>query len=252
MISRHDPLGPDRPGPDRSRTPSVSEPGRGSLALTLQEAFTVGVRLRTNRQVATDAGVFRAHVKQVLLAADRDAQALGYGGEAVRLAIYAYVAFLDESVLTSSQPMFSAWSQQSLQEEIFGDHVAGENFYRNLAELLGRQDSEELADLLEVYQLCLLLGFHGKYAANPAGLQSTVAMVQDKILRIRGGVPPLAPEWGLPVEERVPTASDPWLRRLGIAAAVALLLAATVYVVFGLSLSSSLDELRGLSASLVG
>ncbi|MGH7505688.1 MAG: DotU family type IV/VI secretion system protein, partial [Longimicrobiales bacterium] len=77
---------------------------RGELALALQEAFTVAVRLRTNRQVAANADAFRAHVKQLLGAADRQARGAGYDADLVRLAVYAYIAFLDESVLNSSQP----------------------------------------------------------------------------------------------------------------------------------------------------
>lgn len=234
----------------------MTDPARperdGKLGLILQEAFTVGVRLRTNRQVASDPRAFRAHIKQLLIAADREARTFGYDEESVRLAVYACVAFLDESLLTASQPMFSEWSRQPLQEEIFGDHVAGENFFRHLAELLARQDSTDLADLIEVYQLCLLLGFRGKYAANPAGIQSIVSMAHDKIRRIRGGVPPIAPTSALPLDEHVPAGRDPWIRRLTIAAAVALGLALASHLAFRFLLGSGLDELRALSASLIG
>src|SRR5690606_10520389 len=145
------------------RTTAAQNPRRGQLALALQEPFTVAIRLRANRQVAADADSFRAHIKQLLGAADRAARRLGYDGGDVRLAVYAFIAFLDESVLNSNQPMFAAWPRQPLQEEIFGEHMAGENFFRYLDDLLARQDSEDLADLLEVYQLCMLLGFRGRY-----------------------------------------------------------------------------------------
>ena len=69
---------------------------RGQLALALQETLTATVRLRANRQVATDANAFRASVKQMLAAADQQARQLGYPADDVRLAIYAAVAFLDE------------------------------------------------------------------------------------------------------------------------------------------------------------
>jgi type VI secretion system protein ImpK len=224
---------------------------RGHLALSLQEAFTVAVRLRANRQVAANADSFRTQVKQLLGTADRDARSSGYEGDTVRQAIYAYIAFLDESVLNSSQPMFAAWSQQPLQEEVFGDHIAGENFFRHLAELLARQDSEDLADLLEVYQLCLLLGFRGKYAANPAGLQSISSMVQDKIRRIRGGAPPLAPGSMLPSGEVAPVGRDRWVPRLAAAAGIALLLALGLFILFQFSLGGAVGEIRAQAAALV-
>lgn len=224
---------------------------RGQLALSLQEAFTVAVRLRANRQVAANAESFRAQVKNLLGNADRDARRAGYDGDSVRLAVYAYIAFLDESVLNASQPMFATWAQQPLQEEIFGDHVAGENFFRHLAELLARQDSEDLADLLEVFQLCLLLGFRGKYAANVTGLQSITTMVQEKIRRVRGGAPPLSPAWALPTGEIAPAGRDRWMPRLTAATGVALALAIVLFIAFRLTLDGDVGELRTLGAQLI-
>jgi type VI secretion system protein ImpK len=148
--------------------------------------------------------------------------------------------------------MFATWAQQPLQEEIFGDHVAGENFFRHLSELLARQDSEDLADLLEVFQLCLLLGFRGKYSANVAGLQSITAMVHEKIRRVRGGAAPLSPVWALPTGEVAPAGRDRWLPRLAIAAACATVLAVLLFVAFRLTLGGNVNEIRAISAQLVG
>ena len=79
------------------------------------------------------------------------------------------VAFLDESILNSRNPLFADWPRKPLQEELFGTHMAGEVFFQNLQKLLGRTDSHELADLLEVYYLCLLLGFGGRYSMGNKG-----------------------------------------------------------------------------------
>lgn len=221
---------------------------RGELALALQEAFTVAVRLRAGRQVAADAASFRVHIKQLLAAADQRARASGYDGDAVKHAVYAYIALLDESVLTSAQPMFSEWSRQPLQEEVFGEHMAGENFFRNVQELLGRQDSEAVADLLEVYQLCLLLGFHGRYGiGDPAALGSVTAAINAKIQRVRGDAPAeLVPDWGLPSQEALEFGRDRWVRTLGIVAAGAFGFAALLYVTYRFLLGSAVNGLRSL------
>jgi type VI secretion system protein ImpK len=226
----------------------VSATARGELALTLQEAFTVAVRLRAGRQVAADATSFRAHIKQLLAAADQRARAGGYDGETVKLAVYAYIALLDESVLTSTQPMFSEWSRQPLQEEVFGEHMAGETFFRTIQELLGRQDSEALADLLEVYQLCLLLGFHGRYGiGDPGGLHAVASAMHTKIERIRGGVSTeLVPDWALPAQETVELGNDRWVRRLTLVAGATLAVAATLYVLYRLLLGSAVAGLRAV------
>lgn len=215
----------------------TGSPRVGDLALALQEAFTVAVRLRANRQVAADAVSFRSHIKTLLGAADRDARGRGYSADTVKLAVYAFIAFLDETVLNSSQPMFSEWTRQPLQEEVFGEHMAGENFFRYVGDLLGRQDSAELADLLEVYQICMLLGFKGKYATGDAGgLQGLTMSVQQKIQRIRGTLATLPQSWVLPPNEVVEIGADPWLRRLSRIAFATLGLALVLLLLFKLLL----------------
>ncbi len=224
-------------------------PQRGGLAQALQEAFTVTVRLRTGRQVANDADQFRTRMKSLLASSDRDARSSGYAADLVKRAIYAFVAFLDESVLNSPQAMFAHWARQPLQEEIFGDHMAGETFFRHLQDLLGRQDSEELADVLEVFHLCLLLGFRGRFGTTEHGeLRALVTETGDKIRRIRAGAEPLAPSWALPHEAPSPP-RDPWIRTFGITAAAALLITIALAIVFTVLLSGGVGAIESLAAS---
>jgi type VI secretion system protein ImpK len=222
---------------------------RGELALVLQEAFTVAARLRSDRPVATDAGAFRLQVKQLLAAADQEARRLGYDPGYVRLAIYAFVAFLDESVLNSGQPMFAGWARQPLQEEVFGDHMAGETFFAHLDDLLSRQDSEDVADVLEVFLLCMLLGFHGRYGGDAGGLHARVAAAQEKIQRVRG-VQPFSPAAELPVGETAPVTRDPWVPRLAALALVCLVGVIVLWIAFRLSLGSQMEDVRSLVAQL--
>ena len=84
--------------------------------------------------------------------------------------------------------------RKPLQEELFGRHVAGEVFFQNLEQLLGRRDSPELADLLEVYSLCVLLGYLGRYSiASKGDLRVMMGHTDDKINRIRGNRTDLSP-----------------------------------------------------------
>jgi type VI secretion system protein ImpK len=233
------------------RPPVAGQTGQqGELALALQEALTVVVRLRGGRQVAADASSFRLQIKQVLAASDQRARAAGYDGDTVKLAVYAYIALLDESILASGQPMFADWSRQPLQEEVFGEHMAGENFFRTLQDLLGRQDSAALADLLEVYLLCLLLGFHGRYGSSDAAvLQPVIATTRARIDRIRGGasaLAELAPDWRLPAGEAVVHGRDAWTRRLLYIAGGAFAFAVTLFILYTLVLRSGIGELRAL------
>ncbi len=226
---------------------------QGELALALQEILTATVRLRANRQVAADAESFRTHVKQVLAAAEEGARRMGYAGEDVRLALFAVVAFLDESVLNSSQPMFADWPRKPLQDEIFGGHMGGETFFRNLHQLLARQDSDELADVLEVYQLCMLLGFQGRYSVADQGeLQMLMARVADKILRVRGGFGELSPSWAPPTGQIRATAPDRKTRVLGFGAVAGFTLACVLFVFFRYSLVSGVVDFEAFVRQLVG
>ena len=219
---------------------------RGQLALTFQEAFTVAARLRTKRQVASDANSFRAQVKQLLGAADQEARRIGYSGETVKLSVYAYVAFIDEAVLNSQQAMFTDWPRKPLQEEIFGDNTAGEIFFENLNDLLRRQDSDEVADLLEVYEVCLLLGFRGRYSvSHESQIRTLMNEIWEKIHRIRG-YGDLAPSWGPPAGEIVPIAKDPWLKRLAYGAIGLFTLAVILFIIFDISLGPAVRELERL------
>jgi len=213
----------------------------------LQEVLTASARLRTNRMGAADATSFRNNVKRLLTNADREARELGYTGQTVKLAVYALIVHIDESVLNSGNPAFQAWHGKPLQEEVFGDHRGGEIFFENLRSLLAQPDSDELADLLEVHHLCLLLGFQGRYGGERGGALSSIAReTSEKIQRIRGVQSGLTPSWALPQGERIPRARDPWIRRIGIAAASIALAAFLLFVVFKLVLRPTVGDLRQL------
>jgi type VI secretion system protein ImpK len=169
----------------------------------------------------------------------------------VKRAIYAATVFLDESVLNSSQQMFADWPRKPLQEEIFGGHMGGEVFFQNLKELLGRPDSEDLADLLEVHQICLLLGFKGRYTLGDTGeLRGFIGQTAEKIHRIRGGYGPLGPQWAPLAGETLTVTRDPWLHRLIMTAAISSGVALLFLIIFILVLSSGVSDVADLVKSL--
>jgi type VI secretion system protein ImpK len=233
-----------------SRTTYAAAQPTGALALALQEAFIVAIRLRSQRQVAADPASFRQHVKQLVSVADHEARQLGYDPAYISRAVYAYLAFLDESVLGSRQASFTEW--QPLQADVFRDHNAGETFFQYLDELLGHQDSAPLADLLEVYQLCMLLGFRGRFgAAGQSGLQEKTITTAEKIRRIRGSEKELSPSWALPEGEVVEAPRDRWLPLLAALAAGALALCVVVFLVSWLSLRSRTAEVTEVLSQLL-
>lgn len=228
---------------------SPALPRPENLALLHQEILTVTVRLRANRQAVSDPEAFRAQIREALRRAEQDSRSRGYSEEQTRLARLATVAFLDESVLASRNPILADWPRKPLQEEMFGGHVAGETFFQHLDRLLAQDDSETLADVLEIFYLCLLLGYAGRYSVAGRGeLRDVKERVAAKIRRIRGDSMVFSPDWAPQEQAVVRSQSDPWVKRLMVAAIVCLVLAVALFAAFKLSLSSSTGQVHSIAA----
>lgn len=95
---------------------------------------------------------------------------------------YALVAFIDDRVLKSSWAGREAWMSNPLQLQFFREYTAGENFFGRMRALLHRG---EPLFALEVYYLCIALGFAGAMQAASAsqGPRSYVAAARTKLLQ---------------------------------------------------------------------
>jgi len=251
-------------GKEQSRGQSLER--RPNLAFCFQELFTAIVRVRFNLQTVPNADAFRANAKDLIRLATQDAAGRGYTSEDVKLAAFAVVAFLDESVLTSKSPVFSTWSRMPLQHDLFGDDMAGETFFQYVQLLLSRRDSVETVDVLEVYCLCILLGFRGRYGSQEAGgftdafggrsergsseLRAVMESIKDKTNRVRGGNLPLSPAWALPGDPPLPKRRDPWLRRLVWITALAAGLGIVTFVASELMLVSGNSAVQSVADQL--
>jgi type VI secretion system protein ImpK len=207
--------------------------------------LTAIARLRAGRQSVDDVAGFRAHIVRALEEAAAAARGQGYTPEDARLAEYAVVALLDESVLHNPR-LAPVWAQRPLQDERYGQHLAGEWFFQHIDQLLARPDSLALADILEVYQLCLQLGFRGRYGGDNAALGVVSSQIAARLARLRG-VPleDLAPAWR-PRADAV-ASFDPWIRPLAVGLGAAIVLAFAIWGAGKLSLSSATDNIRQLA-----
>ncbi|MDO8989125.1 MAG: type IVB secretion system protein IcmH/DotU [Sideroxyarcus sp.] len=88
---------------------------------------------------------------------------------------YALAAFVDEKVMSSAWPHRLSWMGKPLQLEYFGDNLGGEGFFQKLTKL--RQSGNRNVDALEVYYLCMQLGFEGMYRLR--GLEQLQALQVD-------------------------------------------------------------------------
>lgn len=220
-----------------------------SLAYCFQEVFTAILRIRSKRQQVQDSEAFRSQIRRSLQSTMQEARALGYSNDIVQMAVFAAVGYLDETVLNLQSPSFADWARRPLQEELFGGHMAGELFFANLRDLLNKQDSAEGADALEVYCLCLELGYKGRYALGGGGeLHQSLLQARQKIARIRG-ISTFLPTSAAPeIKRRM--GPDPWSRRLGIAAAVLAVVVILTFAGLEISLDGGVSQVQnsGLNA----
>jgi type VI secretion system protein ImpK len=212
-----------------------------NLAFTHQEAITSIVRLRSGRQVVSDAQYFRQQFIDALKMAQELARARGYTDEETREGRFAVVAFLDETVLNLRTPVFADWVRKPLQEELFGTHTGGELFFQKIDILMRQPDSQHLADVLEVYLLCLTLGYAGKYSVSGRGeLMGFKQDISSRISRIRGPEKELSPRWRPEAAVHLSSTGDPWLKPLLYAALSCVVLVLLLFAVYKYSLQSSI------------
>ena len=222
-----------------------------NLALIFQEVLTAIVRLRSNRQELSNAESFRYYIREAIRAGIQEARNQGgYAADDIKMATLALVGFLDESVLNTRNPIFAEWPRKPLQEELFGIHMAGELFFQNVDRLLGRTDSADLADILEVHYLCLLLGYGGRYSIGGRGeLQAITAAAGDRIRRIRGRTPDPFMEFVQEPEIERDTA-DPWVKRFLIGALACFALVLILFLLFKITLGSGASAVHGIASQV--
>jgi type VI secretion system protein ImpK len=120
------------------------------------------------------------------------ARRAGVPDDEIQAAEYALVVFVDELVSVSSWPGREQWDAAHLEQERFNTALAGTEFFERMDRL---RDSQRQA--LEVFYVCLTLGFEGGYRGDAARRQELGARIEA--LRRRLGVPP--PSWDRPIFE---------------------------------------------------
>jgi type VI secretion system protein ImpK len=224
---------------------------RETLAVIFQEPLTAVVRVWANPQMTQDPHGLRENMKNALKSSIEAARRKSFSDEETKLAMFAIVAYLDETILTQSQPAFADWRRKPLQEELFGVHIAGEIFFQNLENIIRQPDSLPGADLLELYALCISLGFRGRYSAGgQAELKRIVDACMDKVRRIRGPMPLLGPSGELPQNDAVISQADPWLRRMMMIGGGMCALAVVLFAAYKLMLGSAASELQSIALEM--
>jgi type VI secretion system protein ImpK len=173
---------------------------------------------------------------------------LGYKEPQLQNAKFALAAFVDETVLAGGFAVRNEWERFPLQLEYFQEQFAGVKFFERLDLLL--KNAEQEADVLELYYLCLLLGFKGKYHIyledQLPGVLQNVAEHLRRAGRLRESV--LSPHWKMndqpepPQETKVPTLPA-WVKMV---AAASLGIVALSYLIFQFLLTSHANSVKQL------
>lgn len=162
------------------------------LAEIFAPCFTLILQLRAADDFG-DSEVLRRRIKELLDDADREALRTGISSDNIQTSKFALVAFIDETILSSSWSQKDEWVSTPLQLELYDQYDAGEVFFDRLDELRGNARAN--AEALEVYYFCMTLGFKGKYQLHEQErLREIVERVYKEISRLPGmGTRELAP-----------------------------------------------------------
>jgi type VI secretion system protein ImpK len=156
------------------------------------DLFALILSLRRSAQYG-DETALRDRIQSYLSRIESEGIAARIPRDVLEAAKYPLVAFIDETILNSQWQHRERWRDRPLQLHYYGERTAGTHFFTNLAEL--RRQGEGRRDLLEIYHICLALGFEGQYRvtglADLARLRESLAVELGYARAV--AEPPLAP-----------------------------------------------------------
>lgn len=145
-----------------------------------------------------DAEALRVRCDQLLVDFAARAQRAGYALDLIDAAKYAFVALIDERILASDHPAKTGWLENPLQMKHFDSFAAGEEFYTRLEAYRHGADPKR-CEVLEVFHICLALGFAGKLGGETRGHERRrmlLDQIANEIATARGtSLATLAPNW---------------------------------------------------------
>ncbi|RJS91702.1 type IVB secretion system protein IcmH/DotU [Salinisphaera sp. Q1T1-3] len=206
--------------------------GETTLIDLLYDGFYLLFLLR-NGHYPAEAEPFADEVRRYLDEFERNARKHNKTTEDIYQAKYALCAAIDETVLASGPKLREYWELRPLQLQLFGDHLAGEHFFDRLEQL--RAEGRPRLEVLEVFYLCMLLGFSGRFLLEGTEkLSYTIARVGDEIASMKGKRAGFAPRWQPPdsIRHRLKREVPMW-----VVGSVCLLVAAVTVTGLGYTLS---------------
>lgn len=176
----------------RTEEPIADRPAK-SLVDLLYDGFHMLILL-SHRSVPKDSDEFSGNIQKFLDQFERAAKKNNFSAEDVFDAKYAFCAAIDEAVLSSQMNIRDTWERRPLQLLLFGDQLAGEHFFDKLE--IARNGGASRINALEVFHMCLLIGFKGRYLLEgPEKLKYLTQQLGEQIAHIKGKAAAFSPHW---------------------------------------------------------
>ncbi|WKD50018.1 type IVB secretion system protein IcmH/DotU [Microbulbifer spongiae] len=137
------------------------------------------IKLRTTMN-HTNVPDLHKRLTREIQAFEREAKQLALTPESVLTARYLLCTVVDEMVLTTPWGTASGWSQHSLLSLFHKETFGGEKCFAILQRMLETPASHQ--ELLELFYLCLSLGFQGKYRLVQRGHEQ-IEQIRDELYR---------------------------------------------------------------------
>lgn len=179
----------------RAEEPTADRPAK-SLVDLLYDGFHMLILLN-HRSVPKDPDEFSGNIQKFLEQFERAARKNNFSATDIFDAKYAFCAAIDEAVLSSQMNIRDTWERRPLQLLLFGDQLAGEHFFDKLE--AARNEGAGRINALEVFHMCLLIGFKGRYLLEgPEKLKYLTQQLGEQIAHIKGKASAFSPHWAAP------------------------------------------------------
>jgi type VI secretion system protein ImpK len=191
---------------------AISDPNNKSkkkLSNLSSDCLMLILQLRATNEYG-DAENLRKKVIELLDDFERKALTSGIEQSKIQASKFALVAFIDETIIGSEWTNKVNWLAEPLQLKLFNCFNAGQEYFTRLEQL--RQRQRENTDVLELYFLCMSLGFRGKYQLEaPEKVRLIIDELHQDLNQYLGRPPELISPNGMPndeivnvVKERIP------------------------------------------------
>jgi type VI secretion system protein ImpK len=121
--------------------------------------------IRTLDRIERHQDITPQHEQHEILSRIEKAEADLGGSAEWHLAKYAIVAWIDDAMIFAEWPGNRWWQENPLEVQLYRERVAAYKFFQDAKEAAALQQK----DALEVFYVCVMLGFYGAYRPEAFG-----------------------------------------------------------------------------------